>query len=493
MAFPALAKSRTRIALAGALLSAAFLLALALSTRAVIRSVTFSDIDEELNTLAAALGSSYELEGLEEVRRESLRAGLEANAFEFRLANHSAILFKKDKAVAASGNLLRTGAPGSPVDFAPYRDQPETPYTAVEPYSGQNRRCRFLVTRLSGKARGATLVLFRWIGPNLESLARLDRALAGIVLLGFLGTAAILAFAVTRAIRPVEEVTRLAEELEATDLSRRVRITKGGEEFRRLAAVINSLLDRLENAFRAQRRLVADAAHELKTPTAVLLGEAQEARRPDATPEETRRSLETVERAARGLAQEVDALLLLARGDAALPGRRETVDLAAVASQAAADAAPLASSRGVRCRVEATVGVGEGAAVSGDRAGLSRVVSNLLSNALRYTARDSEVAVRVSRDRGFVVLEVADRGPGIAPENRRRIFERFVRLDAARSTYPEGSGLGLAIVDQVVRAHAGEVSVEGREGGGAVFRIRLPAAASAPSGAAGSSGTSAWG
>jgi signal transduction histidine kinase len=476
----ALAKSRTRIALAGALLSAAFLIVLALSARAFIRFRTFADIDEELYTLAAAVGSSYELEGLEQVRRDSLRAGLEANAFEFRLANHSAILFKGAKTVAASGNLLRTSLTG----VAPYENQPETPYTAVEPYSGQARRCRFLVTRLSGKAKGATLVLFRWIGPNLESLARLDRALAGIVLLGFLGTAAILAFAVTRAIRPVEEVTRLAEELEATDLSRRVRITKGGEEFRRLAAVINSLLDRLENAFRAQRRLVADAAHELKTPTAVLLGEAQEAARPDATPEERRQSLETVGRAARGLAQEVDALLLLARGDAALPGRRETLDLGPVAAQAAADAAPFAGSRGVRCRLEAA----EEATVSGDRAGLARVVSNLLSNAIRYTARESEVEVRVSRNGASVVLEVADRGPGVAPENRRRIFERFVRLDAARSTYPEGSGLGLAIVDQIVRAHGGEVSVEEREGGGAVFRVRLPAA-----GAPGVSGTSGSG
>ncbi len=159
-----------------------------------------------------------------------------------------------------------------------------------------------------------------------------------------------------------------------------------------------------------------------------------------------------------------------------------------MAAQAAADATPLAGSRSVRCRVETT----DGAIVSGDGAGLSRVISNLLSNALRYTARDSEVEVRVTRNGGSVILEVADRGPGVAPENRRRIFERFVRLDAARSTYPEGSGLGLAIVDQVVRAHAGEVSVEEREGGGAVFRIRLPAAAA--SAAAGSAtGTSASG
>lgn len=471
MKLPSLAKSRTRIALAGALLSAAFLLLLALGTRAVIRSMTFADIDEELYTLAAALGSSFELEGLEEARRDSLRAGLEANAFEFRLANHSAILFKGDTPVALSGNLLRSRLPGG---IGPYRDKPETPYTAVEPYSGQNRRCRFLVTHLGGNAKEATLVLFRWIGPSLASLARLDRALAGIVLIGFLGTAAILAFAVDRAIRPVEEVTLLAEELEATDLSRRVRLTSGGEEFRRLAAVINSLLDRLENAFRAQRRLIADAAHELKTPTAVLLGESQEARRPDAKPEETRQSLETIERAARGLAREIDSLLLLARGDAAPPARREAVDLAQVAAEAVAAAQPLGAGRGVRCRLESV----EGALVSGDRAGLSRVASNLVSNALQYTGPGSEVEVEVGRREGRVVLEVRDRGPGVAAENRRRIFERFVRLEPARVRHPEGSGLGLAIVEQVVRAHGGEVEVDEREGGGAVFRVTLPAAAS---------------
>ncbi len=462
--------SRTRIALAGAALSAAFLLILALSTRAVVRSMTFADIDEELYTLAAAVGSSFELEGLDESRRDTLRAGLEANAFEFRLANHSAILFKGDTPVAASGHLLRTALPGG---FDLYRDRPETPYTAIEPYSGQNRTCRILVTHLGGKAKGSTLVLFRWIGPNLHALRRLDRALAAIVLIGFLGTAAILAFAVTRAIRPVEEVTRVAAHLEATDLSRRVRASSGGEEFRRLAAVINSLLDRLENAFRAQRRLIADAAHELKTPTAVLLGEAQEARRPEATPEETRQSLETIERAARGLACEVDGLLLLAQGDAAQPARREVVDLSQIAAEAIAAAQPLGTSRGVRCRLEND----DKTRAFGHRAGLLRVASNLISNALQYTAPGSEVKVRVGPAAdGQVFLEVCDRGPGVEPENRRRIFERFVRLEPARARNPEGSGLGLAIVEQVVQAHQGYVEVSSREGGGAVFRVLLPRA-----------------
>ncbi|HSS45713.1 MAG TPA: hypothetical protein VLO07_10255, partial [Thermoanaerobaculia bacterium] len=228
-------KARTRLALSGALLCALFLILLALTARTLIRSMTFTDIDEELYTLAVALGSSFELEGLEEARRDTLRAGLEANAFEFKLANHSAILFKGDTPVALSGNLLRTRLPGG---IVPYRDRPEVPYTDFEPYSGQHRACRFLVTRLAGNAKGATLVLFRWIGPSLHGLARLDRVLSGIVLIGFLGTAAILAFAVTRAIRPVEEVTHLAEAVEATDLSKRVRVSTGGEEVRRLAAVI---------------------------------------------------------------------------------------------------------------------------------------------------------------------------------------------------------------------------------------------------------------
>jgi signal transduction histidine kinase len=478
--------ARTRLAISGALLSALFLALLAWGTRSSIRSTTFADIDEELYTLSVALGSSFELEGLEESKRDTLKAGLEVNAFEFRLANHSAILFQGDVPVAASGNLLKTKLPGG---IAPYKNRPEVPYTAVEPYSGQNRTCRFLVSHLQGKARGATLVLFRWIGPNLRGLGRLDRALAGFVVLGFLGTAAILAGVVTRALKTVEDVTAIAEKVEATDLSGRVRVLTGGEEFRRLAAVINSLLERLDLAFRAQKRLIADAAHELKTPTAVLVGEAQEALRPDATEEERRESARTIERVARGLAREVDSLLLLARGDAAAPSPRARLDLAALAEEAVEATEPLGAPRGVHCsfrRVSA-------AWVSGDRAGLLRVAANLVSNAVLYTAPGTTVEVSSGTSTSTVAgaapeafFEVRDRGPGVSPEERSRIFERFVRLEEARAQNPEGSGLGLAIVEQVVAAHQGRVEIEEREGGGAIFRailpaVRAPADAPAPS------------
>jgi signal transduction histidine kinase len=464
-----LQKARTRLAFSGALLSALFLALLALGARSLIRARTFNDIDDELYTLAVALGSSFELEGLEESKRDTLKAGLEANAFEFRLANHSAILFRGDVPVAASGNLLKQALPGG---IVPYKDRPEVPYTAVEPYSGQKRTCRFLVTRLGQKAQGSTLVLFRWIGPNLRTLGRLDRALIGFVVLGFLGTAAILAGAVTRALKPVEEVTRLAEQVEATDLSRRVLVSTGGEEFRRLAAVINSLLERLESAFRAQRRLIADAAHELKTPTAVLVGETQEALRPDASAEERRESLETIERVSRGLAREIDSLLHLARGDGALPARRRVADLAVIAAEAVDTTEPLGAARRVRCLFRQ-----DGPAfVVGDREGLSRLASNLVSNAVIYTEPGTTVEVEVGSDAGETYLEVRDRGPGIAPEERARIFERFVRLEPARARNPEGSGLGLAIVEQVASAHQGRVQVLERPGGGAIFRVVLPSA-----------------
>ena len=460
-------RARTRIALAGAALSAILLLAVALGARTAIRELTFRDIDEELRTLAIAVGSEFEVEGLG--HQEALGMGLEANVFEFRLQNHSAILFQGDRTLALSGDLLRSrGA----VSILPYRSHSEEPYTAVEPYSGQRRLCRFLVLRLQGKAPDGTLVLFRSIESAMRSLARLDRVLAAFVLAGFLGTAAILAFVLNRALRPVEEVTSLARSVQAFDLSRRVRVSTGGIEFQELTGVINSLLERLEHAFAAQQRLVADAAHELKTPIAVLLGEAQDALRAESRPEERRKSLETIEATARGLAREVENLLSLARADAAMTAAFEIVDLAAVAAQSVEASRALAAARNVRLELFPE----NGARVRGDPSALAHLASNLVVNAATYTNPGTDVEVVSGTRDGHAFLEVRDRGPGVPPEHRHRIFDRFFRLEEARLHHPEGSGLGLAIAQQVARAHGGRVEVEDRAGGGAIFRAILPSA-----------------
>ena len=469
MRMPRLERARTRLALTGALLCALFLMLLAWTARSIVRTTTFEDVDDELYTLAVALGSSFELEGVEESVRSALKLGLEKNLFEFKLANHSVILFLGEKPVALSGNLLETSLP---VTFEPYRERPEIPFTMVEPYSGQRRTCRFLVTHLGGKARGATLVLFRGIEQSRRALNRFDRVLLGFVIVGFLGTAGILTLVLRRALRPVEAITHAAEALEATDLSRRVPSAGGGEEFRRLAAVINSLLARIEQAFAAQKRLVADAAHELKTPAAVLLGEAQEALRSDVRPEQRRASLETIDRASRGLARQVEAILFLARGDMASPERREPADMNEIADEAAAVASPLGAARGVHCSVTHR----GPAPVSADRATLLSAAVNLVSNAVLYTDPRTSVEIAAGSTGTEAFLEVLDRGPGVPQEDRARIFDRFVRLDRTRPRNPEGSGLGLAIVQQVASSHGGNVKVEAREGGGAIFRLTLPRA-----------------
>ncbi|HXM76259.1 MAG TPA: ATP-binding protein, partial [Thermoanaerobaculia bacterium] len=144
-----------------------------------------------------------------------------------------------------------------------------------------------------------------------------------------------------------------------------------------------------------------------------------------------------------------------------------------LAEEAVEATEPLGDPRSVRCTFRRVAP----AWVHGDRAGLLRVAANLVSNAVLYTAAGTVVEVSAGSDGREAFVEVADRGPGVSPEERERIFDRFVRLDPARAQNPEGSGLGLAIVEQVVRAHHGRIEVESRPGGGAIFRAILPAAA----------------
>ncbi len=461
-----LRRSQIRIPLIGAIASLLFLASLAVITRTIVRKVTMDDLDEELETLSVAIGSDLELQGIATVEHAALRAGVESNTLAFRLERHSAVLLHRGRVIATAGELARR-ASGPAVQALASR--PEGTFTAVEPFSGQHWRCRFRVTHLSGAANGATLIVFRPVEPTLRTLDRLDFALALIVILGVAGSGAIIAYAVRRALRPVEEVTRIAAKAEASDLSHRVEVTASGEEVERLTAVINSLFDRLERAFESQRRLVSDAAHELKTPAAAILAEAQEALRSD-TPEMQRQELlKSIASSARSMARESDDLLTLARGET-LRSETRPVDLREIAVLAVAASQPLARERRMELRLEV-----EGmTVVEGDAAALERMVANLIANAVRYGLNASDVLIRVSGGESQIEITVADRGPGIPEADRKRIFERFVRLPDARRLRPEGSGLGLAIVAQAVRNHGGSIEVLAREGGGAVFVVTLP-------------------
>ncbi len=462
-------KAQNRIALLAAVISMALLATLALLTHLVVRQLTFKEIDEQLRTLSIAIASGLEMEGLDRVEQDVLNAGIEANRLAYRLEHHSAILLNSRGEVILSSGDLALHHDAAVLRALTAHD--ERPFTAVEPFSGQHLLSRFRIAHLGGASRGSTLVLFRSIEPNLRVLERLDSGLVAFVLLGVFGSTLILMFAVRRAIRPVEAVTEVAETLQASDLSLRVPDTGGGEEFRRLIAVINSLLERLERAFQSQSRLIIDAAHELKTPAAILLAEAQEAARPDTPGPIRQEALDVIVRTSRALGREVDDLLALARSDISESIRRERVDLSAIARQAVDRIAPVATGRDVKLRLDAA----PSATLTGDPALLLRMVINLVRNAVVYSVSGGDVVVEVSAASAAVSLRVSDRGPGIPVEDRARILDRFVRLPEARRIDPEGSGLGLAIVDQVLRQHGASMLIDDRPGGGSVFVINLPA------------------
>jgi two-component system OmpR family sensor kinase len=231
------------------------------------------------------------------------------------------------------------------------------------------------------------------------------------------------------------------------------------------------------------RQFVADASHELRTPLTSIRGFAELYRQGAvSSPEDTAALLGRIENEAARMGLLVEDLLLLARLDQQRPLDDEPVELAVVVSDS------VEAARAVEPERPITVELPDGTArlvVRGDDARLRQVVGNLLSNALTHTPPGTPVSVRLYAENGLAVVEVADKGPGLAPEQAERVFERFYRADAARgrparragaASMGGGTGLGLAIVAAITEAHGGSVQLDTEPGRGATFRVRLPLA-----------------
>jgi len=267
------------------------------------------------------------------------------------------------------------------------------------------------------------------------------------------------------ALRPVERLRREAAAIAASgDLSGRLD-GLGADELARLGGTLNKMLVSLETSVDRQRRFVADAAHELRTPVAGMTTTLEVAR---AHPETSQALVEDLLAGHRRLGRLVNDLLILAAVDGRAPQRAAPVDLAGVVTDC--------SRRPVPDGIGLRLGQLDRVFVAGDETQLSRVVSNLVDNALRYAA--SMVELSVWQDGEQAVVSVSDDGPGIPAADRERIWERFARLDDDRSRASGGSGLGLAMVRELTAAHGGTVSVTGRQPGpGATFLVRLPVTA----------------
>jgi len=270
-------------------------------------------------------------------------------------------------------------------------------------------------------------------------------------------------FLAGRALRPVRAITAQAATITGGTLSERVPVPASGDEIATLAHTVNGMLDRLERDDVRRRQFVSDASHELRTPVAVLKSEAEVAlRSPELTDVETLAS-GVVEESTR-MAAIIDDLLSLARRDEGVAAPTTEIDL---------DDIVLAEAGRLR-RVPVDVSAVSAGRVLGRLDEFARVVAHLLDNAARHA--ETTVAVGLVTAAGQVRLVVVDDGPGVPPADREIIFERFVRLDEARSRDAGGAGLGLAVVAGVVERSNGSVGVETSPSGGARFVVTLPAA-----------------
>ena len=274
------------------------------------------------------------------------------------------------------------------------------------------------------------------------------------------------------ALRPVDEMARAARRITAEDLGQRISLRGTGDELDRLAETLNGMLGRLAATFTEMRRFAADAAHELRTPLTALKGGIEVSLRAARSASEYREvltsSLEDVERLIR-LAED---LLLLSRSTVGPETPRERVELEPFALEVFDVGVRLAQGTGVSVRLNDVTP----ATVRGDALALRRAALNLIENAVKYTPAGGKVELSLTTDGGHASLAVQDTGIGIAPADADRIFEPFVRLDAARARETGGTGLGLAIARAIVVAHGGTLTLESRPGAGSRFVVRLPLA-----------------
>jgi heavy metal sensor kinase len=275
-----------------------------------------------------------------------------------------------------------------------------------------------------------------------------------------------------RALRPVRDMSRAARQITAEDLGRRLERRGADDEIDHLADTLNTMLAGLEAAFAQSRRFSADAAHELRTPLTALKGEIEVALRTARSPEEygrvLRSSLEEVEH----LIRLVEDLLLFSRSAAALGAPRERVQLEPLVLEALEAGARRAQGAGVTVRADAL----EPATVLGDAGALKRALGNLVDNAVKYTPAGGKVELSLLVSDGQARIVVRDTGIGIDAADAARIFDPFVRLDAARSRDAGGAGLGLALVRAIVEAHGGTITVDSTPGAGSRFTVSLPLA-----------------
>jgi heavy metal sensor kinase len=374
--------------------------------------------------------------------------------------------------VSPTGSILLHEGPSSDWKILSPVTRLDAGFKAFSAETERHLHVRVLQNNTEVGDRPVVLRVFR---PEAE----LRRALAelGAVLAVGLPTAVALSaaggfFLARRSLSPVGEMVARAKQITADSLGGRLPVPNPYDELGQLAVVFNATLARLENSFSELRRFTADASHELRTPLTALRAVGEAALRPDGEdPKTLREALASMLEETRRLSDLVDALLLLARADTGgLSPSLDEVDLALLVNEVRETLLVLAEEKSQRIEIMA-----EQRVVRADRELLRLALLNLVHNAIRYSGEGTVVSLQIKPRDKAVLLEVIDQGPGIAPEHQEKVFERFYRVDKARSRASGGVGLGLSITRWAVERQGARIELESQPGHGSLFRIVIPA------------------
>jgi len=285
-----------------------------------------------------------------------------------------------------------------------------------------------------------------------------------LILAGFLGY-----LLVKRMLKPVQTITRTAQEIEGSNLSSRITVNND-DEIGKLSATLNRMFQRLEDAFVREKQFTADASHELRTPLSIIQGEAELALQKPRNDEEYQMALESILKETKHMSSVTQRLLFLARDSGNQQLLLEDVDLKLLLEDIVQDAEVLCQGKEILIQFTAL----SSQKIRGDKILLRELFLNLVDNAVRYTPPKGKISILYEERGESACISVKDTGIGIPKEHLSHLFERFYRAERTRSRGTGGAGLGLAICKKIVELHAGKIDVESEEGKGSIFTVCLP-------------------
>ncbi len=389
---------------------------------------------------------------------------------EFKLAPSRAAMFdSSDGAVFYYAVWRRDGSEWACSEKAPLPIQLPPRPQDNEPKQGERTRGD-LREAFTYTPPGECMLAGRSITPELAALRDFARWLAAIA-------TSVLAFALaigwwitSRALRPITSIVDTAQRIATGDLSERIPVRSASSELGHLSTVLNETFARLESTFGRQARFTADAAHELRTPVAIILSQAQRVLTRERDPETYQRTLEACVSAARRLNQLTESMLTLATHDGdAISVKHEHSDLAVIVRETTEPLQPLTEERHIALELYLSP-----ASCLGDALRLSQIILNLLSNALDHTPDGGRIKLTTVSKSDYAIFTITDTGCGIAEEHLPHIFDRFYRADESRTRTTGGAGLGLSICKAIADEHSATLEVTSELGKGSTFTLRLP-------------------